>query len=87
MRCYLIQPAGSSPHGKIRPSTPRAAFSHSTSVGKRLPAHRQYVSARVLEERHAGIGDGRVVLIRDTAVVAEDLPFFGLDQSQQAIDG
>ncbi len=39
------------------------------------------------EERHAGVGDGGVVLIRDAAVVADDLSFFSLDQSQQAIDG
>lgn len=41
----------------------------------------------VLEERHAGVRDGRVVLIGNPAIVAEHLPFFSLDQSQQAIDG
>ena len=39
------EPAGSFPHGKIRPSPPRASFSHSASVGSRLPAHRQKASA------------------------------------------
>ena len=39
------------------------------------------------EKRHAGVGDGGVVLIGDAAVVAENLPFFRLDQSEQAIDG
>src|SRR6266849_242678 len=29
----------SSPHGYMRPSVPRAAFSHSCEVGSRLPAH------------------------------------------------
>ena len=35
----------SSPHGKIRLSVPRAARSHSTSVGSRFPAHSQYATA------------------------------------------
>ena len=34
-----------SPHTNGRPSTPRAANSHSASVGNRLPAKRQYASA------------------------------------------
>src|ERR1700733_13962749 len=32
-------------HGKRRPSGPRAAYSHSSSVGRRFPAHAQYVFA------------------------------------------
>src|SRR4051812_20527079 len=36
---------GSSPHGKSRPSAPRAARSHSASVGRRRPAHAQYSRA------------------------------------------
>src|SRR5437660_9917479 len=31
--------SGLSPHGYMRPSVPRAAFSHSCEVGRRLPAH------------------------------------------------
>src|SRR2546427_5505549 len=31
--------SGSSPHRYTRPSGPRAAFSHSCEVGRRLPAH------------------------------------------------
>ena len=31
------------PHGYSRPSVPRAPFSHSSSVGKRSPAQRQYM--------------------------------------------
>src|SRR2546428_7346169 len=31
--------SGLSPHGYMRPSLPRAAFSHSCEVGRRLPAH------------------------------------------------
>src|ERR1039457_472761 len=31
--------SGLSPHGNLRPLVPRAAFSHSFSLGKRLPAH------------------------------------------------
>src|SRR5512140_3843021 len=34
-----------SPHGYIRPSLPRAAYSHSASVGNRFPAHVQYATA------------------------------------------
>src|SRR5437016_418112 len=34
-----------SPLGYSRPSTPRAAFSHSASVGNRWPAHWQYALA------------------------------------------
>src|SRR5258708_36644166 len=33
----------SSPHGYLRPSDPRAANSHSASVGKRLPWYAQYL--------------------------------------------
>jgi hypothetical protein len=40
-----------------------------------------------LKEGHAGVGDGRIVLIGDSSVVAEDLAFFGRDQSEQRIDG
>src|SRR5829696_10478260 len=40
---------GSSPHGKSLPvplvGSQEAAFSHSASVGRRLPAHRAYASA------------------------------------------
>src|ERR1044072_3597031 len=32
---------GSLPHGYFRSSVPRAAFSHSASVGRRFPVHRQ----------------------------------------------
>ena len=39
------------------------------------------------EERQAGVGDCGIVLVGDAAVVAEDLPFFRLDHSEQAIDG
>src|SRR5438034_183144 len=44
-RCTALVPtfaraaSGSLPHGKIRPSTPRAAFSHSRSLGRRRCAH------------------------------------------------
>ena len=43
-------PCGSSsltvnPHGKIRPSTPRAAYSHSRSVGSRAPRAAQKACA------------------------------------------
>src|SRR5271157_286647 len=31
--------SASFPHGNVRPSVPRAAFSHSGAVGRRLPAH------------------------------------------------
>src|ERR1700689_5506888 len=34
-----------SPHGKVRPSLPRAAYSHSASVGRRLPSCLQNPSA------------------------------------------
>src|SRR5262245_61513343 len=43
-----------SPHGYLRPSVPRAAFSHSCGVGKRLPAQRQYASARYQSIQLAG---------------------------------
>src|SRR5215218_1002407 len=33
------------PHGYMRPSSPRAAYSHSASVGSRLPIHLQYAAA------------------------------------------
>ena len=39
-----------------------------------------------LEERHAGIGHGRIVLIRDAPVVSQHLSLFRLDQPQQRID-
>jgi hypothetical protein len=35
------------PHGYSRPSVPRAAFSRSASVGRRLPAHEQKAAAFV----------------------------------------
>jgi hypothetical protein len=41
----------------------------------------------VSEKRHAGIRHGGVVLVGDAAVVAENLPFFGLDQPEQGVDG
>src|SRR3954470_15447406 len=34
-----------SPHGYLRPSVPRAASSHSDSVGSRLPDHLAYATA------------------------------------------
>ncbi len=34
-----------------------------------------------LEERHAGVGHGGVVLISDAAIIAQDLSLFRLDQS------
>lgn len=40
-----------------------------------------------LEEHEAGVGDGGIVLIGDTPIVAKDLAFFCLDQSQQTVDG
>ena len=36
-----VRSGGVSPHGYFRPSVPRAAFSHSASVGSRLPRHAQ----------------------------------------------
>lgn len=45
------------------------------------------VESNFSEERHAGVGHGRIVLVGDAAVVAENLPFFRLDHSEQAIDG
>ncbi len=39
------------------------------------------------EEHEAGVGDGGIVLIGDTPIVAKDLAFFCLDQSQQTVDG
>jgi hypothetical protein len=36
---------GSLPQGHERPSVPRAAYYHSSSVGRRFPDHRQYSSA------------------------------------------
>lgn len=45
------------------------------------------VESNSSEERHAGVGDGGIILIGDAAVVAKDLPFFRLDHSEQAIDG
>ena len=41
----------------------------------------------MLEEGHAGVGDRRVVLIGDAPVIAQDLPFFGLDQAQEELSG
>src|SRR3569832_259956 len=42
-RCGVLALSGSNslPHGNMRPSVPRAAFSHSSSVGSRLPAQAQ----------------------------------------------
>jgi len=37
--------SSSLPHGNMRPSVPRAAFSHSASVGNRLPPHSQNATA------------------------------------------
>jgi len=34
-----------SPHGYVVALSPRAAYSHSVSVGSRLPAHRAYAAA------------------------------------------
>lgn len=39
-----------------------------------------------LKKRHAGVGDGGIVLVRNAAVIAEHLAFFGLDESEQAVD-
>src|SRR5215831_5488431 len=41
----LAHVGASLPHGKMRPSVPRAASSHSASVGSRLFAQAQYVMA------------------------------------------
>src|SRR5207302_6742770 len=40
-----LVPSNSLPHGYRRPSVLRAAFSHSASVGRRLPAQVQYALA------------------------------------------
>jgi len=48
------------PHGYMRPSGPRAAFSHSASLGNRLPAQVQY--ALRLEPVHPD--DGVIVKFR-----------------------
>jgi hypothetical protein len=45
------------------------------------------LSAACLEEGHRGKGHRRIVLIGNPAVVAQHLPFFRLDQSQQGVDG
>jgi hypothetical protein len=42
---FTMLPTNMFPHGYIRPSVPRAAFSHSASVGSRLPAHSQDAEA------------------------------------------
>jgi hypothetical protein len=38
-------PGASFPHGYVLPDVPRAPYSHSSSVGNRLLAHRQYALA------------------------------------------
>src|SRR5262249_19889580 len=40
-----LQTAASLPQGYVRPAVPRAANSHSASVGNRRPRNRQYASA------------------------------------------
>src|SRR5512142_1884261 len=42
------------PQGKVRPSVPRAAFSHSASVGSLLPAQVQYAVASFQVTRATG---------------------------------
>ena len=54
------------------------------SIPATLVTHDRHNEAS--EERQAGVGDGGIVLVGDAAVVAEDLAFFGLDQSQQTVD-
>lgn len=39
------------------------------------------------EECHASVGGGGIILVGNAAIVAKDLAFFSLDQSQQTIDG
>lgn len=39
------RPGGLFPHGQVLPSVPRAAYSHSSSVGSRFPTHPQYAFA------------------------------------------
>ena len=42
---HVREHGGSSPQGNVRASVPRAASSHSSSVGSRLPSEAQYVLA------------------------------------------
>src|SRR5262245_64756066 len=77
----LSQVASSLPHGNFRPSVPRAASSHSASVGKRFFAQEQYVTASARCTHEAGklepfvqsqshVGDGQTPAVRH----AEDWP-------------
>src|SRR5438093_5928650 len=50
------------PQGYLRPSVPRAAFSHSASVGKRLPAHVQYARASSQDTYATGSSGSALVL-------------------------
>ncbi len=43
--CWHFAPSHPFPHGYFLPSTPRAPFSHSISLGSRRPAHLQYACA------------------------------------------
>jgi hypothetical protein len=44
--------------------------------------YRRYrLVGKALEKRQAGVSGSRVILIGDTPVIAENLPFFGLNQS------
>ncbi len=58
-------------------------FTHDRSACHSMPKQPR---ERLSEERHAGVGHGGVVLIRNAPIIAENLAFFGLDQSQKAID-
>jgi hypothetical protein len=49
-----LQSAAAFPQGNFAPSLPRAAFSHSASVGSRPPAHAQYAFASALAIQVAG---------------------------------
>src|SRR5437870_3740156 len=48
------QSTASLPHGYLRPSVPRAAFSHSASVGKRFPTKEQNAFACAHTTQPAG---------------------------------
>ena len=54
LKCARSLSGGSFPHGYFLPSVPRAAFSHSASVGKRLPSHAQYATAPYHEASTTG---------------------------------
>jgi hypothetical protein len=43
-------------------------------------------SVQTLEERHAGVGNGGIILVGNPSIVAENVALFRLNQSQQTID-